>query len=145
MSEGGPAPRRILLVEDEPANRVLLRAVLARAQEPSLRQAELREAGTLQAARQALQDQAPELIVLDVRLPDGSGLDMARELVSTDPMRPVVLILSASVLPGERDAALAAGADAFLGKPYAPSELLRVIQQLLVARELRSPEAAPTA
>jgi CheY-like chemotaxis protein len=136
---------RILLVEDEPANRVLLRAVLARAQEPSLRQAELREAATLSAARAAFLDQVPELVVLDVRLPDGSGLDMARELASDDPTRPAVLILSASVLPGERDAALAAGADAFLGKPYAPSELLRVIHNLLVSRRVRSEGLAPTA
>jgi two-component system KDP operon response regulator KdpE len=145
MIDGNPSSWRILLVEDEPANRVLLRAVPARAQEPSLRQAELREAGTLSDARYAVLDQLPELVVLDVRLPDGSGLDMARELVSDDPMRPAVLILSASVLPGERDAALAAGADAFLGKPYAPSELLRVIHDLLVARRLRSQSAAPTA
>jgi two-component system KDP operon response regulator KdpE len=145
VTDSGPARRRILLVEDEPANRVLLRAVLARAKEPSLREADLQEAGTLRAAREAMRDHAPELVVLDVRLPDGSGLDMARELASPDPMRPAVMILSASVLPGERDAALAAGADAFLGKPYAPSELLRVMQELLIAGEIRRRGAPPRA
>jgi CheY-like chemotaxis protein len=48
--------------------------------------------------------------------------------------RPDVIILSASVLPSERDAALASGASLFLEKPYAPSELISVVTSSLVRR-----------
>jgi two-component system, OmpR family, KDP operon response regulator KdpE len=133
--DGLQDPLRILLVEDEPANRVLLRAVLARAGDEAIRSANLREAGTLAEAREALVDQKPELVVLDMRLPDGNGLDLAREVMEGGPGRPAVLILSASVLAPERDAAVAAGADAFLGKPYVPADLLRAIKGLLAGRE----------
>ena len=135
MTDGQREPLRILLVEDEPANRVLLRAVLARAPDAAIRTADLREAGTLGEARKALADHQPELVVLDMRLPDGNGLDLAREVMETGPERPAVLILSASVLAPERDAALQAGADAFLGKPYAPAELIRTIEGLLATKE----------
>jgi two-component system KDP operon response regulator KdpE len=132
--DGLQDPLRILLVEDEPANRVLLRAVLARAADEAIRSANLREAGTLAEARAALVDQKPELVVLDMRLPDGNGLDLAREVMSSGPGRPAVLILSASVLAPDRDAAVQAGADAFLGKPYSPADLLRTIQDLVENR-----------
>ncbi|MEX2011795.1 MAG: response regulator [Chloroflexota bacterium] len=74
------------------------------------------------------------VVLLDVRLPDGNGLALARELRTRPPaQRPRVLILSASVLPHERDAALAAGADGFLGKPYRPPDLVAWLLQLIEA------------
>jgi CheY-like chemotaxis protein len=54
--------------------------------------------------------------------------------------RPDVIILSASVLPSERDAALASGASLFLEKPYAPSELISVVASSLV-RRVADPQA----
>jgi CheY-like chemotaxis protein len=132
-AEDPPVSRRILVVEDEPANRVLLRAVLTRATTPAIRDARISEAGSLSEARASLIEDRPELVVLDIRLPDGSGLDFARE-IGASPDRPAVLILSASVLAPDRDAALRSGADAFLGKPYSPRELIRVIEELLAER-----------
>lgn len=67
-----------------------------------------------------------DLVLLDVRLPDGSGLDLAREIRGMA-VPPPVLIMSASVLPAEREAALASGAVAFLAKPYAPAQLVDLI------------------
>ena len=132
MSQAPGQPHRILLVEDEPANRMLLRAVLARASDPLIRGADVREAGSLAQARRILAEQRPDLVVLDNRLPDGSGLDLARDLHAiTEADRPAILILSASVLPHERSAALTAGATAFMGKPYVPAALLQMIQGLL--------------
>jgi CheY-like chemotaxis protein len=125
-------PRHILIVEDEVANRVLLRAILARAKEAMVRDALILEAGTLWAAREALQQHRLDLVVLDVRLPDGSGLALAREIMASGRERPRVLILSASVLAPDRDAAVIAGADAFMGKPYAPPDLVRAIHDLLL-------------
>ena len=123
--------RTLLVVEDEPANRALLRAVLGRSRDDRLGRPELLEAGTIADARRILAESAVDLVLLDVRLPDGSGLELAAELRERGASRPRVVILSASVLPSERGAAVASGADAFLGKPYAPRELVETIVDLL--------------
>jgi two-component system KDP operon response regulator KdpE len=121
---------RVLLVEDEELNRVLVRAILARAPEPAVRGVELVEAGTLETARSTLGTEAIDIVLLDVNLPDGNGLDLAREL-STRRDRPRVVALTASVLPHERAAAMAAGCDGFLDKPYGAADLVGVISTYL--------------
>jgi DNA-binding response OmpR family regulator len=122
----------LLLVEDEAPNRVLLKAVLARAPDRRLREATLIEVADLATARSVLASRPVTIVLLDVRLPDGNGLSLARELRSRDAAeRPRVLVLSASVLPDERETALAAGADGFLGKPYRPAELVSRLIELL--------------
>ena len=122
----------VLLVEDEAPNRALLKAVFARAADPRLRQATVIEAPDLATARSVVASRRVALVLLDVRLPDGNGLTLARELRDKPAAeRPRVLILSASVLPGEREAALAAGVDRFLGKPYRPAELVDTVLELV--------------
>jgi DNA-binding response OmpR family regulator len=128
---------RILVVEDQLTNRLLLRAVFARATDPSLKAATLLEAETVAAARDILERERVDLILLDVRLPDGSGLDLAGELRDRGDRRPRIIILSASVLEMERTAALEAGGDAFMGKPFRPVELLDLIADLLAGRQPR--------
>jgi CheY-like chemotaxis protein len=127
--------RRILLLEDEAVNRSLVRAVLSRSDAPALRSARLLEATTIAEARAVLDSGDVDIALLDVRVPDGSGLDLARELASRNGhRRPGIVIVSASVLATERDAAMQAGCDAFLPKPYRPSELIETIRRLLVER-----------
>jgi CheY-like chemotaxis protein len=124
MSERG----RVLLVEDEELNRVLVRAILARAPDPDVRDADLSEVATLADARESLADNPVDLVLLDLNLPDGNGLSLATELAAHDDgSRPEVVALTASVLPQERAAAMAAGCDGFLDKPYAAADLVRVI------------------
>jgi CheY-like chemotaxis protein len=128
------SPAVLLLVEDEAPNRALLRAILGRASDPRLRGATVIEAPDLAIARSVLARQPVTVVLLDVRLPDGNGLTLARELRSRPPEdRPRVLILSASVLPNERESALMAGADGFLGKPYHPADLVAWLLQLIDA------------
>lgn len=127
-------PALILHVEDELPNRVLLRAVMGRATDPTVNGAVIRDAPDLASARRILGEEAVDLILLDVRLPDGNGLDLARDIANGPEPRPDVIILSASVLPSERDAALASGASLFLEKPYVPSELISVVASSLVRR-----------
>ncbi|GAB7050713.1 response regulator [Catenuloplanes indicus] len=127
---------RILLVEDEELNRVLVRAVLARADDPGVRDARLVEAGTLAAARDVLRhpDQV-DVVLLDMNLPDGSGLDLATELAAIATTgKPKVIALTASVLPSDRAAAIEAGCDGFLDKPYAAADLVTVIADHLPDR-----------
>jgi CheY-like chemotaxis protein len=128
------APPVVLVVEDEAPNRALLRAVFNRASDPRVRGATLIDAHDLATARSVIASRRVEIVLLDVRLSDGSGLTLARELRSRPPAeRPRVLILSASVLPNEREAALAAGADGFLGKPYRPADLVGRLIELIEA------------
>ncbi|GAA3281100.1 MULTISPECIES: response regulator [Dactylosporangium] len=116
----------VLLVEDEELNRVLVRAIIARADAPAVHHANLLEAGSLADARSALAAHAVDLILLDVNLPDGNGLTLAAEL-NAAPARPTVVALTASVLPHEKAAAMEAGCDAFLDKPYAAADLVSML------------------
>jgi CheY-like chemotaxis protein len=122
---------RILLVEDEDLNRTLVKAVLARAQVQAVRDAEVLDAGSLAAAREQLHDGNVDLVLLDMNLPDGNGLTLARELAVqgsvVDRERPAVVAVTASVLPQDRAAAIAAGCDGFLDKPYAAADLVAVV------------------
>lgn len=127
-------PHRILLVEDEELNRMLVKAVLARAAVAAVRDAELVDAATLAAARERLADTDFDLILLDINLPDGNGLNLARELAAAGVPRPPVVAVTASVLPQDQKAALEAGCDDFLDKPYAAADLVATI-----ARHLNTP------
>lgn len=131
--ESPPAePPVVLVVEDEAPNRALLRAVLSRSGDPSLQAAVVVEAASLAEAHRVLATRRVDLVLLDVRLPDGNGLDLATALQEQPTgSRPRIVILSASVLPHDRDAALQSGVDAFLGKPYRPAELVTTLRHVL--------------
>jgi CheY-like chemotaxis protein len=132
-------PRSILVIEDEGPNRALARAVLTRSTDPRVAGIVLLEAPNLARGREILAAQRVDLVLLDVRLPDGDGLALASELQESGKTRPIVVVLSASVLPSERDAALRTGADAFLAKPYHPNDLVALVGRLL---EKGTPEPA---
>jgi CheY-like chemotaxis protein len=134
----------VLYVEDELPNRILLRAVLSRCDRPAVREAALLEAPDLATARGMLAAGGFDLVLLDVRLPDGSGLDLAREIRAKPGPHPSVVILSASVLPSERDAALASGASGFLPKPYVLADLVELVDQAITAAARSEPDAAPS-
>jgi CheY-like chemotaxis protein len=122
---------RILLVEDEPANRALVRAIIARTDRAEFHGIVLLEAATIAEARTVLSSQPVDIALVDVRLPDGNGLDLATELGARSGTGPAkVVIVSASVLPAERTSALATGADAFLAKPFDPRDLVELIVRL---------------
>lgn len=121
----------VLVVEDEPVNRALLRAVLEHSRFERLRDCELVEAETIAEARQHLLAHRYDVVILDVRLPDGSGLALARELAQERPaVGQQVVVMSASVLPAERDAAMQTGCDSFLAKPFEPTELTELLVRL---------------
>jgi CheY-like chemotaxis protein len=125
---------RILAVDDDPATRSLTRAILVRADDPALRGAVVLEAPTLAEARRILASEAIDLLLLDVHLPDGLGLDLAAEVRGDMPDRPAILALTASVLPADQRAALDAGCDAFLAKPYSATALVSTCSELVMRR-----------
>ncbi|MDR7336212.1 MAG: response regulator transcription factor [Roseateles sp.] len=113
---------RLLVIDDHPEIRDALEAFLTR------RGFAVRAASDLATARNALQDDDFDLIVLDVMLPDGSGLALCRELQAGG--RPVIL-LSALAAPAHRVAGLETGADDYLIKPFEPDELNARIRNVL--------------
>lgn len=115
---------QILIVEDDPGlNRGLCRAL----------QAENRQVVScqnLRTAREQLQCGQASLVLLDVSLPDGSGLDFLKELKQADPVRPVIL-LTANDTDQDIVAGLEQGADDYITKPFSLSVLrARVNTQL---------------
>lgn len=111
----------ILLVEDDEA----LRKIMARA----LRARSYRvvEAGTVQEGLEALRTSTPELVITDLNLPDGNGVEVVRACKALDAMRPV-LVLSGTQEQDERIQAFDAGADDVVGKPVYMQELKKRVE-----------------
>ncbi len=127
-------PPRILLVEDQDINRALVHAILQRTQEPRIRGAHVTEAHNLSQARAALANADFDLILLDVQLPDGSGLTLLNGLADrTDRPRPPVLVLTGGALPQQHAAAEQAGCDGILDKPFVAADLISLALRHLPA------------
>ena len=115
---------RILLVDDDPALRTLLRTTF------ELADVDVVEAHSADAARKRIRAARPDVIVLDVNMPRTTGLELCAEL-KADPRTsdiPVILLTGSS--GGTSAAAKRAGADAFVRKPFSPLELLAVAERL---------------
>lgn len=115
---------RILVVEDDPAVATSLCEGIALEGYQVHREATA--AGALEHARTA----GPQLVVLDVRLPDGSGFDVCRQLRAAG-LRMPVLILTVQSDEIDQVLGLEAGADEYVTKPYRLRELLARIRALL--------------
>jgi DNA-binding response OmpR family regulator len=88
-----------------------------------------------------MQRKLPDLIVLDLMLPDGDGMDVAKSLKSSGRTEAIpVVILTART--GEMDTLLGfeLGADDYIKKPFSVRELVARVKRLLVAKELPGPE-----
>ncbi|MFX0544070.1 response regulator [Roseovarius sp. S1116L3] len=90
--------------------------------------ARIRRADCLRSARRHLQVYRPSAVIIDLGLPDGSGLDLITELAAAAPR--VTSIIATSGNDGGEDVAMAAGADGFLAKPLSN---LGIFQQTILA------------
>ena len=126
QARSGPVTSRVLVVDDDRRVRDLLEITLS-SNGLGVITAEDGE----QAVHRARAER-PDLVLLDVRLPKKSGLEVCDLLRSdpTDPSVPIILV-SASAEPDQRLLAFARGADDYLAKPFSPKELVARIQRLL--------------
>ena len=117
--------KTILYVEDNELNRKIVRDLLRRT---SYRLIEATDGETGIAT--AL-EQHPDLILMDLQLPKVSGIDAVRTLRNTPATAdtPIIAITSFA-LSGDQQKAKAAGASAYLAKPYSPFDLLSMIRKL---------------
>lgn len=121
-----PAASPILLVEDDTLLRQAFRLLLEDAGYRVV------EAGSAASAIGAASAETPAAVVLDIGLPDRSGLEVARELRDAESTRDVpILALTGSVGAAERAACLAAGCTEYHGKPLQPQRLLDRLRALL--------------
>jgi two-component system cell cycle response regulator DivK len=103
---------RVLVGDDHELNLRLLERLLERDGHA------VRAADSLAAAEQALAEEQPAMIVIDLNLPDGSGLELTRKLKSHPRTASIPIVAcTAAVMPSDQDQALAAGCDAFVAKP----------------------------
>jgi two-component system phosphate regulon response regulator PhoB len=116
----------ILVVEDDPAVREMIKLALASGGYA------LQEAGNTLDARQTIARQAPDLILLDWMLPGQSGFEFARALHRDSYHKHIpVIMLTARDQEEDKVAALEAGADDYVAKPFSVSELLARIKAVL--------------
>lgn len=108
-----PLPAMSLLcVEDNPLNQLLIESLFVDSPQVSLSMA-----ASLAQAREALAGSEVDAILLDLNLPDGSGLDLAREVLQQPGKPPQVIVLSADAMPDSIQAAHRAGVVDYLVKP----------------------------
>lgn len=123
----------ILVIEDHPT---LLRSVVKSLAEAGY---ETIAADSLASARQAISRDV-ELVVLDLMLPDGDGLDWLSELRAQGNQTPFLILTARDSIP-DRVAGLDRGADDYLVKPFALDELLARIRALLRREAQHTPSA----
>ena len=133
-SSTAPASTRgcVLIVEDNPLNMKLFAAMVRSQGYDVLEASDGRTA--LDLARQ----QHPNLIIMDLQLPDMSGLDVTRSLKADAGTRDIAIIATtAYALRGDEEKIRASGCDGYMAKPIAVSNLLDLIETLIT----RSPPA----
>jgi two-component system, NtrC family, nitrogen regulation response regulator GlnG len=128
---------KLLVVDDESIICHSFRRVF------SSNEIEVLTAGTLADGWKRIQSDRPDVIVLDLQLPDGSGLDLFEQIREADPKRPVIFITA----HGTTDAAIAAmkrGAFDYLNKPLDLEQMSKLLARAFeAARLMREPAALP--
>ncbi|WP_291470553.1 two-component system response regulator KdpE [Acidovorax sp.] len=121
--------RTVLVIEDEPQIRRFVRSAL------EAEGWQVHEAGTLREGLSAAGTRHPDLLVLDLGLPDGDGVELIRDVRGWSAVP--IIVLSARTDETDKIAALDAGADDYLTKPFGTGELLARVRA-----NLRRPRVA---
>jgi two-component system OmpR family response regulator len=124
LSEPPARAARILVVDDEPNISALLSATLR------LVEFEVRVAETGHSALAVIEEFDPDLVVLDVMLPDLDGFDVAKRLRKTGRRVPVLFLTARDTLE-DRISGLSAGADDYVTKPFSLEEVVLRIRAIL--------------
>jgi CheY-like chemotaxis protein len=116
----------ILIVEDNPANLLLATSILQKAE------MQVVSAGTAREARDMIASALPDLVLMDVMLPDGDGFELTRELkTSASTAATPIVALTARAFRSDEEAAEAAGCDGFISKPVDTRTLAEQVRRFL--------------
>ncbi len=117
---------RVLIAEDDVSLRRLLRLSI------DVGGLDIDEAVDGEAALELARRNPPDVVLLDWMMPGVSGLDVCRALrADARTAGALIVIVTARSGAGDRDAALAAGADQYVAKPFSPVELLEAVRHVL--------------
>lgn len=118
--------KRVLLIEDEPNIIEAIRFILSRAGW----RVDTHSDG--KTALEAVQTRSPDLVILDVMLPNRSGYDVLNDIRADDAIREVpVLMLTARGQKKDRELAEKLGASKFMTKPFSNGEMLDTVRELV--------------
>ena len=120
-------PGRVLVVDDDAAIRTVVREALRRERHS------VETAGSVAELRRAIKSFDPQVLVTDVILPDGNGLDLVPELLAQHPSMPII-VLSAQNTFTTAVRATEQGAFDYLPKPFDLGELARAVEDALIVR-----------
>jgi CheY-like chemotaxis protein len=124
------SPRKVLYIEDNPVNILLMEAMLARVESLQVITAALPALG-LRLAR----EERPDLILLDIQLPEMDGYEVLRRLRLDDATSQIpVIAVSANAMPGDIAHGLAAGFVEYMTKPLDMLRLIKAVEHALAAR-----------
>jgi CheY-like chemotaxis protein len=122
-----PADYLVLIGEDEPDNQIILQTVVE-----SLVGVRAQVAGDGLAVLASVERERPRMILLDLMMPGLDGLQVTRQLKANPVTAGIPIVaVSAMARPDDREAALAAGCDAFVRKPFELDDLEAVIRTYL--------------
>ena len=120
------ASKKVLVVDDEPSIREMLRLALA------ISDFDFVEAQDIHEAYRVIADDAPDMVLLDWMLPGGSGIELLRRLKKGGATQSLpVIMLTAKTHEDNVIQGLELGADDYITKPFAPKELIARIRALL--------------
>lgn len=123
--------KRILIVEDNDLNLKLFRDLLTAHGYETIETKEGLEAITLARSEQ------PNLILMDIQLPEISGLDVTRKLKSEDELSTIPIIaVTAFAMKDDEEKILAAGCEAYISKPISIGPFLNTVRKFLGEEEL---------
>jgi two-component system cell cycle response regulator DivK len=118
--------KRILVVEDQPDNRQIIRDML------SATDYQISEAENGEEALAAVAKQRPDLILMDIQMPILDGYEATRRIKADPGLRAIPIIaITSYALSGDEQKARDAGCDDYVPKPYSPRQLLAKIRQYL--------------
>jgi two-component system, cell cycle response regulator DivK len=118
--------QRILVVEDQEDNRRIIRDLLMSAGY------ELIEAADGEAGVRLAETERPDLILMDIQLPLLDGHEATRRIKQNPDLHQIpIIVVTSYALSGDDAKAVAAGADAYVAKPFSPRELLATIRRFL--------------
>jgi two-component system nitrogen regulation response regulator GlnG len=104
---------------------------------------EITTAGTITEARRKFDENPPDVVVLDLQLPDGSGMELFEHIQATDPKRPVIFLTAHGTTQTAIEA-MKRGAFDYLGKPFELEHMSALLERAFeAARLMREPAALP--
>ncbi len=126
-------PKKILVVEDNEANRILMRQIL------KYHGYEVLEAADGAAGLAMAREHMPDLILLDLQMPVMGGLAVIRELRKTPELSKLkVMAVTSFAMKGDREKALEAGFDEYVTKPIDTRKFVELVKNIIPNSEVKT-------